>query len=230
MSGFGARLYGPPGRPLPAFSEGAMWAFAAAVTITVRRDPGRPVWHLRAGIAVFAAIGAALNFLHGLTMARPCSRSAVRSADRRGDGRRERCRGDRPPAHHRRTRPQHRPAAPAPAAPTDAPRPPSRTAPRTLPRPLGRTRHRHQRGPPARTKRGQSTAARVAALKAKHPDMPAADIAARLKVSDRTVRRYLSPARRRAATPRGLKPPQPERKEKPKCPARSKRSGTPTPA
>jgi hypothetical protein len=44
---------------------------------------------------------------------------------------------------------------------------------------------------PARTRRGPSTAARVAALRAKHPDMSAADIAARLKVSDRTVRRYL---------------------------------------
>lgn len=42
-----------------------------------------------------------------------------------------------------------------------------------------------------RTRRGPSTAARVAALRDKHPDMPAADIAARLKVSDRTVRRYL---------------------------------------
>jgi hypothetical protein len=44
-----------------------------------------------------------------------------------------------------------------------------------------------------RTRRTPTTAARVAALKAKHPDMSAADIAARLKVSDRTVRRYLSP-------------------------------------
>jgi hypothetical protein len=43
-----------------------------------------------------------------------------------------------------------------------------------------------------RTRRAPSTADRVAALKARHPDMPAADIAARLKVSDRTVRRYLS--------------------------------------
>jgi hypothetical protein len=68
MSEFGARLYGPPGHLLPAFSEGAMWAFAAAVTITLHRDPDRQVWHLRAGIAVFAAFGAALNFLHGLTM------------------------------------------------------------------------------------------------------------------------------------------------------------------
>jgi hypothetical protein len=47
---------------------------------------------------------------------------------------------------------------------------------------------------PARTRRGPSTAARVAALRDKHPDMSAADIAARLKVSDRTVRRYLSPS------------------------------------
>jgi hypothetical protein len=45
-----------------------------------------------------------------------------------------------------------------------------------------------------RTRRAPSTAARVAALRTRHPDMPAADIAARLKVSDRTVRRYLSPA------------------------------------
>jgi hypothetical protein len=42
-----------------------------------------------------------------------------------------------------------------------------------------------------RTRRAPSTAARVAALRTRHPDMSAADIAARLKVSDRTVRRYL---------------------------------------
>ena len=42
-----------------------------------------------------------------------------------------------------------------------------------------------------RTRRAPTTAARVAAVKDKHPDMSAADIAARLKVSDRTVRRYL---------------------------------------
>jgi hypothetical protein len=46
----------------------------------------------------------------------------------------------------------------------------------------------------ARTRRAPTTAARVAAAKAKHPDMSAADIAARLKISDRTVRRYLSPS------------------------------------
>jgi hypothetical protein len=55
---------------------------------------------------------------------------------------------------------------------TDTPPAPKRTAPRT--------------------RRGPSTAARVPALRDKHPDMSAADIAARLKVSDRTVRRCLS--------------------------------------
>ncbi|HEV3381682.1 MAG TPA: hypothetical protein VG142_11960 [Trebonia sp.] len=68
MAAYGARLYPFVGYLLPAFSEGAMWAFAAAVTLTLRRDPGRPVWHLRAGIAVFAVFGGALNFLHGLTV------------------------------------------------------------------------------------------------------------------------------------------------------------------
>jgi hypothetical protein len=37
------------------------------------------------------------------------------------------------------------------------------------------------------------TAARVAALRASHPDMATADIASRLGVSDRTVRRHLAP-------------------------------------
>ena len=47
-----------------------------------------------------------------------------------------------------------------------------------------RTRHRA----PRRT----GTAAAVARLRTRHPDMPAADIAARLGVSDRTVRRHLA--------------------------------------
>ena len=43
------------------------------------------------------------------------------------------------------------------------------------------------------TKAGRTdTATKVAALAAKHPDMTTADIAKRLKVSDRTVRRHLS--------------------------------------
>jgi hypothetical protein len=68
MAAFGDRLYGPVGVMLPAFSEGAMWSFAAAVTITLRRHPERPVWHLRTGIGIFAVFGAALNFLHGLAV------------------------------------------------------------------------------------------------------------------------------------------------------------------
>ena len=69
MAAYGAVLYGPAGRSLPAFSEGAMWAFAAATTITRRRHPDRPVWHLRTGTAGSAAVGAALNFAHGMTAA-----------------------------------------------------------------------------------------------------------------------------------------------------------------
>ena len=67
MVAYGDQLYGPPGLVLPAFSEGAMWAFAIATTWTIRRHPDRPTWHLRAGTWAFAAVGAALNFLHGLT-------------------------------------------------------------------------------------------------------------------------------------------------------------------
>ena len=66
MAAYGRQLYGPAGLALPAFSEGAMWAFAAATTVTRHRHPQLPVWHLRAGTAVFAAFGAALNFAHGL--------------------------------------------------------------------------------------------------------------------------------------------------------------------
>jgi hypothetical protein len=69
MAAYGSQVYGPPGLALPAFSEGAMWAFAAATTLTRHRHPGRPVWHLRLGTAVFAAYGAALNFAHGMTAA-----------------------------------------------------------------------------------------------------------------------------------------------------------------
>ena len=73
MAAYGATLYGAPGRALPAFSEGAMWAFAAATTITRHRHPGRPAWHLRLGTAVFAVFGAALNFTHGLTAYGPAA-------------------------------------------------------------------------------------------------------------------------------------------------------------
>lgn len=67
MAAYGNDLYGPLGWLLPAFSEGGMWVFAFARTITLRRHPDRPTWHLLAGTWVFAAVGAGLNFLHGLT-------------------------------------------------------------------------------------------------------------------------------------------------------------------
>jgi hypothetical protein len=68
MAAYGRALYGPAGLILPAFSEGGMWVFAAANTITRRRHPERPTWHLMAGTWVFAAAGAALNFAHGLAL------------------------------------------------------------------------------------------------------------------------------------------------------------------
>lgn len=66
MADYGHALYGPVGWLLPVFSEGAMWVFAAATTITRRRDPQRPVAVLQAGTWLFATVGAALNFAHGL--------------------------------------------------------------------------------------------------------------------------------------------------------------------
>lgn len=68
MADYGLAEYGPPGLALPALSEGGMWAFAAATTITRHKHPDKPVWHLRVGTVVFAAYGAALNSLHGLAV------------------------------------------------------------------------------------------------------------------------------------------------------------------
>jgi hypothetical protein len=53
---------------------------------------------------------------------------------------------------------------------------------------------------PGRTARADTTAAKIARVRAAHPDMTAAGIAARLKISDRTVRRHLS-ARTTTAPP-----------------------------
>ncbi|MFD5089003.1 DUF2637 domain-containing protein [Amycolatopsis thailandensis] len=63
MAEYGKQVFGPVGVLLPLFSEAAMWAFAAAVTIGVRR--GEPTGWLKAGVWVFAAVAAGLNFLHG---------------------------------------------------------------------------------------------------------------------------------------------------------------------
>jgi hypothetical protein len=65
MAAYGEEEYGTPGLLLPALSEGGMWAFAMATTLTARRHPDRPLWAFRLGTIVFAGYGAALNFLHG---------------------------------------------------------------------------------------------------------------------------------------------------------------------
>lgn len=66
MAAYGTATWGPLGIALPLFSEGAMWAFDAAIAIRRRTSPDAPVWHLQAGLVIFAAFGAALNFLHGV--------------------------------------------------------------------------------------------------------------------------------------------------------------------
>ena len=67
MGAYGYQLYGPPGLLLPAFSEGAMWAFAIATTGTIRRHPG-PARLASAARHVGVRRGrAALNFTHGVT-------------------------------------------------------------------------------------------------------------------------------------------------------------------
>jgi hypothetical protein len=190
MSAFGARLYGPAGRGMPAFSEGAMWAFAAAVTIARHRYPDRPVWHLRAGIAVFAAFGAALNFVHGMTMApvpglpsAPVTGAVMAIVSVAGVTAHQLVTAG-PRRKHRDTPPVVDEPDTTPAIEADTrPDMPAATGADTTPAP---------RRTPARTRRGPSTADRVAALRDKHPDMPTADIAARLKISDRTARRYLT--------------------------------------
>ncbi|WP_031470174.1 hypothetical protein [Sciscionella sediminilitoris] len=67
MAAYGIGIYGAgTGIVLPVLSELGMWAFALAVQLTRRMDPERPVWALRAGVVVFAALGFVLNLVHGL--------------------------------------------------------------------------------------------------------------------------------------------------------------------
>jgi hypothetical protein len=79
MSAYGESLYPVLGWLLPLFSEGAMWVFETAVALARRKDAKRmeadpsampsPVWHLQAGVVVFAMFGAVLNFAHGMSPA-----------------------------------------------------------------------------------------------------------------------------------------------------------------
>ncbi|WP_329793574.1 DUF2637 domain-containing protein [Lentzea sp. DG1S-22] len=64
MAVYGEMIFGAPGWLLPLFSEGAMWVFAFAVPMAARA--GRPTGWLHTGTWVFAAVAAALNFVHGL--------------------------------------------------------------------------------------------------------------------------------------------------------------------
>lgn len=68
MARFGEEVYSDAsGKALPIITELGMWAFAFAVQITRLRTPDRPVWALQVGVWTFAAIGASLNFLDGVT-------------------------------------------------------------------------------------------------------------------------------------------------------------------
>ncbi|HEY3957977.1 MAG TPA: HTH domain-containing protein [Streptosporangiaceae bacterium] len=260
MAAYGQLLYGPAGLLLPAFSEGAMWAFAAATTLTRRLWPARPVWHLRTGTAVFAGVGAALNFAHGVTAAagprgpvpgvvyavvsvagvsvhqfvtagprrsraeratariaravarremaarRAALRAAVTAIDGHGNARlayqpgpahlgRHRGRLHLTPADSGSPPPSLALAGPACPWPGPAPvLPAAGQAPDTPPDSAADTA-RPPRRTPARTSRRTArpdTAAAVARLRGRHPDMSTADIAARLGISDRTVRRHLA--------------------------------------
>jgi hypothetical protein len=77
MASYGQSEFGAPGLALPALSEGGMWAFAAATTITRRHHPDKPAWHLRLGTFIFAGYGAALNYLHGLSKGGPLTGASM---------------------------------------------------------------------------------------------------------------------------------------------------------
>jgi DNA-binding CsgD family transcriptional regulator len=216
MAAYGAHLYGPAGRALPAFSEGAMWAFAAAVTLTRRRHPDRPVWHLRAGTAVFAGFGAALNFAHGLTLSGPVTGTVMalvsvagvtaHQLTTAGPRRPRRTRAERDAdqiaRQIRKREMQARTEAvkgaivrlaadgtarlefPAPEAAeavaeadTTAPTP---RAPKRSPRPAAAGKQAPR----------TDTETRIARLRARHPELTGPQIADRLGISPRTVRRY----------------------------------------
>lgn len=77
MASYGQSEFGPAGLALPALSEGGMWAFAAATTITRHKHPDKPAWHLRLGTLIFAGYGAALNYLHGLGTGGPLTGASM---------------------------------------------------------------------------------------------------------------------------------------------------------
>jgi hypothetical protein len=71
MASYGMSLYGPLGASLFVLSEAGGAAFAFAVqarhAATEKDGADRPTGMLTVGIGLFATVGAALNFLHGLS-------------------------------------------------------------------------------------------------------------------------------------------------------------------
>lgn len=69
MATWGLAEYGmATGLLLPVITELGMWSFSIAARIYRRRHPDGSIWALLVGVAVFAAVAAGTNFLHGLSM------------------------------------------------------------------------------------------------------------------------------------------------------------------
>ena len=64
MAAYGMEIYGGIGILLPLFSEASLLVFALAAARAAKE--GQPTALLRLGVAVFGAVAAALNFIHGL--------------------------------------------------------------------------------------------------------------------------------------------------------------------
>ncbi|GAB2764043.1 hypothetical protein GCM10027174_45860 [Salinifilum aidingensis] len=69
MAAWGLEQYGmATGLLLPVITELGMWSFSIAARIHTRRNPNGSVWALLCGVAVFSAVAAGTNFLHGYAM------------------------------------------------------------------------------------------------------------------------------------------------------------------
>ncbi len=67
MAAYGKQIYGPLGVLLPLFTEAAMWAFAGKLHYA--RKAGAPTGWLQVGTWAFTTVAAALNFIHGQSLA-----------------------------------------------------------------------------------------------------------------------------------------------------------------
>ncbi len=186
--------------PEPGAVAGAMfWPIAlliASEILTRKRWPDGWRWvAVRAlGLLPVAAVAAVISYLHLHGLLDPLPGNPDRGHDRaavggRADGHRHRRpdRQGRPHASPGRVRPGSPaldtaigpdPTAGAPAAPA------ATAVGAVVDRPA-----RHTRPP---TVGSRDTGARIARLRATHPDISTGEIARRLRISDRTVRRYLN--------------------------------------